>query len=81
MNEEISAFRLLKVEGSDMRVLTVLGAIVLVLITANEAISACRFLNVEGSDMLVSTVVREEETRPSWNSKLGGLISRSPQFQ
>ena len=32
-----------------MRVSTVLGAIVLVLIIMNEAISACRFLKVEDS--------------------------------
>ena len=42
-------------EGSYIRVATVFGAIVLVLIIGIEAISACRFLIVEGSDMLVST--------------------------
>ena len=47
MNEAISACRFLKVEGSYMRVSTVLGAIVLVLNIMNEAISACRFLKVK----------------------------------
>ena len=44
-------------EGSYMRVSTVLGATVLVSIIMNEAISACRFLKVEGSYMRVSTVL------------------------
>ena len=38
-------------KSSDVRVLTVLGAIVLVSITMNGAISAYRFLNVEVSYM------------------------------
>ena len=42
-----------------MKVFTVLGAIVRVLIIMNEAISACRFLNVKGSYMRVFTVLRE----------------------
>ena len=41
-----------------MRVSTVFGAMVLVLIIMNEAISVCRFVKVEGSYILVSTVVR-----------------------
>ena len=56
MNEVISACRFLKVEGSYMRVSTVLGATVLVLIIMNEAISTYSFLKVEGSYMRVSTV-------------------------
>ena len=59
MNEAISACRFLKVQGSYMRVSTVLGAIVLVLIIMNEAISACRFLKVEGSYMRVSVDYNE----------------------
>ena len=39
-----------------MKVFTVLGAIVRVLIIMNEGIPACRFLTVEGSYMRVSTV-------------------------
>ena len=39
-----------------MRVSTVLGAVVLVLIITNESISASRFLKVEGSYMRVFTV-------------------------
>ena len=49
MNEAIPACRFLKVEGSYLRVFTVLGAIVLVSIIMNDAISAYRFLKVEGS--------------------------------
>ena len=49
MNEAISACRFLKVEAPYMRVSTVLGAMVLVLIITNEAISVCRFLKVQGS--------------------------------
>ena len=56
MNEGISAYRFLKVEGSSMRVSTVFGAIVLVFIIMNEGISASRFVTVEGSYMRVSTV-------------------------
>ena len=57
MNEAISVCRFLTVEGSYMRVSTVLGAIVLVLIILNEAVSACRLLKVEVSYMHVSTVL------------------------
>ena len=56
-NRAISACRFLKVEGSYIRVSTVLGAIILVLIIMNRAISACRFLKVEGTYMRVSTVL------------------------
>ena len=56
MNEAISFCRFLEVEGSYMRVSTLLEAIVLVSIILNEAISACRFLKMEGSYLLVSTV-------------------------
>ena len=42
--KEISVCRFSTVEGSYMRVSTVLGAIVLVLIIMSEAISASRFL-------------------------------------
>ena len=49
-------YRFLQVEGSRMRVSTVLGAIVLVLIVINAAISTCRFLKLEGSYMWVFTV-------------------------
>ena len=48
-----------KVEGSYMRVSTVFGPIVLVLIIMNEAISACRFLKVEGSYMWAFTIAEE----------------------
>ena len=46
----------MQVEGSYLRVFTVLGATVLVSIIMNEAISACMFLKMQGSYMLVSTV-------------------------
>ena len=46
MNKAISACRFLKVQGSYMRVSTVLGAIFLTSIMMNEAISACRILYV-----------------------------------
>ena len=39
-----------------MRVFTLLGTILLVLIIMNEAISACRLLKVDGSYMGVSTL-------------------------
>ena len=57
MNEGTSACRFLTVEGSHMRVSTVLGVIILVLIIMNEAISACRFLKVEGSYIRVCRFV------------------------
>ena len=41
----------LKMEGSYIRVSTVLGAIALASIIMNEAIPACRLLKVEGSYM------------------------------
>ena len=51
MNEAISACRLLKVEGSYMRVSTVFYN------EMNEAISAYRLLKVEGSYIQVSIVL------------------------
>ena len=56
-NEATLACRFLQVEGSYMRVSSVLGATVLVLIILNEAIPACRFLKVEGSNMRVFIVL------------------------
>ena len=53
IDEEISAGRFLKVEGSYMQVATVLKAIVLVSIITNEEISTCRLLKVKGSYMIV----------------------------
>ena len=56
MNEAISACRYLTVEGSCMRVFTIMGAIFLISILMHETISACRFLTMEGSCMRGSTL-------------------------
>ena len=56
MDEAISAYRFLQMEGSYMQVSTVLRATVPVWIIVSEAISAWRCLQVEDSYMQVSTV-------------------------